>query len=120
MRLFLCDDNPQYRRLARIALERAGHEVVGEAGDGHEAIDRAPGAGADVLLLDLNMPRLGGFDALPRLRDALPRTSIVVLTTGDAPDERRRALAAGAHAFLVKPERVLDLGDELAAALATP
>jgi CheY-like chemotaxis protein len=118
MRLFLCDDNPHYRRLARFALERAGHEIVGEAANGREALDRAPGAGADVLLVDLNMPLMDGFEAIPQLRDALPRTSIVVLTTGQAPEERRRALDAGAHAFIVKPDRVLDLGDELTAALA--
>jgi DNA-binding NarL/FixJ family response regulator len=118
MRLFLCDDNPHYRRLARIAFERAGHEIVGEAADGREALDRAPAAGADVVLVDLNMPIMDGFEAIPRLRDALPRTSIVVLTTGQAPEERRRALDAGADAFIVKPDRVLDLGDELTAALA--
>jgi DNA-binding NarL/FixJ family response regulator len=117
MRLFLCDDNAQYRRLARMAFERAGHEIVGEAGDGQEALDRAPQAGVDVLLLDLNMPRLNGLDALPRLRAALPAASIVVLTTGHAPDERRRALEAGADAFIVKPDRVFSLGDELSAAL---
>lgn len=120
MRLFLCDDNAHYRQLARLAFERAGHEIVGEAGNGREAIDLAPAAAADVLLLDLNMPVMNGFDALPHLRDVLPRTSIVILTTGQAPDERRRALDAGADAFIVKPDRVLTLGDELAAALAGP
>jgi len=117
MRLFLCDDNAQYRQLARIVLERAGHDVVGEAGDGREAIELAPDAQADVVLLDLNMPRMNGFEALPALRSALPRTSIVVLTTGQAPDERRRALDAGADAFLVKPDSVFALGDALAGAL---
>lgn len=118
MRLFLCDDNAQYRGLARLAFERSGHEIVGEAGNGREAIELAPAAGADVLLLDLNMPVMNGLEALTHLRAALPRTSIVILTTGQAPDERRRALEAGADAFIVKPDRVLSLGDELAAALA--
>lgn len=118
MRLFLCDDNAPYRRLARLAFERAGHQIVGEAGNGREAIDLAPEAGADVVLLDLNMPVMNGFEALPQLRASLPRTSIVILTTGQAPDERRRAFEAGADAFIVKPDRILTLGDELAAALA--
>ncbi|MDQ3741308.1 MAG: response regulator [Actinomycetota bacterium] len=119
MRLFLCDDNSSYRKLARLALERAGHEIVGEAGNGREAIDLAPAARADVLLLDLNMPVMDGFAALPHLRDALPGTSLVVLTTGQARDERARALAAGADAFLVKPDRIFSLGDDLAAALGS-
>jgi DNA-binding NarL/FixJ family response regulator len=118
MRLFLCDDNAHYRRLARIAFERAGHEIVGEAANGQEALDLAPAAGADVVLLDLNMPLMNGFEALPRLRDVLPGTKVVVLTTGQAPDERRRALDIGADAFIVKPDRVFALGDELEAALA--
>jgi DNA-binding NarL/FixJ family response regulator len=118
VRLFLCDDNPQYRRLARIALERAGHEIVGEAGSGQDAIDRAPACAPDAVLLDLNMPGMNGFDALPPLRSALPHTPIVILTTGQAPADRRRALDAGADGFIVKPERLFALGDALAGALA--
>jgi two-component system secretion response regulator SsrB len=119
MRLFLCDDNPQYRQLARIALETAGHEIVGEAGDGREVLDRAPEAAPDIVLLDLNMPVMNGLEALPRLRETLPATRIVVLTTGQSPDERRRALGAGADALIVKPERLYTLGAELETALAS-
>jgi DNA-binding NarL/FixJ family response regulator len=118
MRLFLCDDNARYRQLARLVLQRAGHEVVGEAGDGDEAVARAPDCAPEVVLLDLNMPKVNGFEALPRLRDALgPETAIVVLTTGQAPDERRLALAAGADGFIVKPERVFTLDERLRGAL---
>lgn len=118
MRVFLCDDNAQYRQLARLALEQAGHEIAGEAGNGEEALDRAPSAAPDIVLLDLNMPVMNGLTALPRLRATLPGARIVVLTTGQAPDERHQALSAGADAFIVKPERILTLGDDLRAALA--
>ena len=118
MRIFLVDDNAAYRRLARIALEQAGHEIAGEAGNGREALERTPAAGADVVLLDLNMPVMDGLDALPRLRAALPGTPIVILTTGHARHERERALGGGADAFIVKPDRIFSLPDELAAALA--
>ena len=117
MRLFLCDDNAEYRHLARIALERAGHEIVGEAGSAQEAIDRAPPSAPDALLLDLNMPGMNGVEALPQLRAVLPRTRIIVLTTGQVPDDRRHALGAGADGFVVKPERLFTLGDELSAVL---
>ena len=117
MRLFLCDDNAQYRTLVRLVLERAGHEVVGEAADGQEAIERAPKVEPEVVLLDLNMPGVNGWEALPRLRDLLPRAKVVVLTTGQAQDERRRVLAAGADGFIVKPPRISKLEDELDAAL---
>ena len=118
MRLFVCDDNAQYRQLARLALERAGHEIVGEAGNGAEALELAPAVAADVVLLDLNMPVMNGLDAVPHLRARLPGARIVVLTTGQGPDERRRALAAGADALIVKPDRIFTLGDELRTALA--
>jgi DNA-binding NarL/FixJ family response regulator len=118
MRLFLCDDNPEYRKLARLVLERSGHEIVGEAGDGQAAIEHAPAAAPEVVLLDLNMPILNGFEALPELRRLLPDAKVFVLTTGQAPDERQLALEAGADGFIVKPERVFALEDELRSALA--
>jgi DNA-binding NarL/FixJ family response regulator len=118
MKLFICDDNQQYRALIKVVLEMAGHEIVGEAGDGQEALVQAPTADPDVVLLDLNMPKMSGFDALPRLRERLPGTKILVLTTGQAPRERQRALEAGADGFIVKPTRVFSLDDEIQAALA--
>src|SRR5215210_1386493 len=118
MRLFLCDDNAQYRQLARLVLQRAGHEIVGEAGDGAEAIERAPHCDPKVVLVDVNMANLNGLEALPGLRDALkPETKIVILATGQSPYERRPALAAGADGFIVKPERVFSLDEKLRAAL---
>lgn len=117
MRLYLCDDNAQYRQLARLVLERAGHEVLGEAADGQQAIDEAPSYAPDVLLLDLNMPVVDGFQALPELRRMLPAAKIFILTTGQAKDERQLALERGADGFIVKPDRIFALADELQAAL---
>ena len=118
MRLFVCDDNREYRELVRLVLGDV-HEIVGEAGDGLEAIERAPDTTPDVLLLDLNMPRLSGYDALPQLREVLPQdTKIIILTSGRAEDERQRALDSGADGFIRKPESVFDLVADLSAALA--
>lgn len=118
MKLFICDDNEQYRALIKMVLELAGHEIVGEAGDGDEVLAQAPTAEPDVVLLDLNMPRMSGFEVLPHLRERLPATKILILTTGQAPQERQRALEAGADGFIVKPARVFSLDDEIQAALA--
>jgi DNA-binding NarL/FixJ family response regulator len=118
MRLYLCDDNPEYRTLARVVLEQAGHAIVGEAGNADDAMAHARSAAPDVLLLDLNLAGRSGLDALPRLREILPAARIVVLTSGQAGDERERALEAGADGFIVKPERIFALDDELRAALA--
>jgi DNA-binding NarL/FixJ family response regulator len=117
VKLFLCDDNEQYRSLIKMVLEMAGHEIVGEASDGDEVLAQAPAATPDVILLDLNMPNKSGFDALPRLRELLPASKILILTTGQAPRERERALDAGADGFIVKPTRVFSLDDEIQAAL---
>jgi CheY-like chemotaxis protein len=117
MRVFLCDDNEGYRALTRLVLE-PHHEVVGEAGDGIEAIERAPAPNPDILLLDLNMPRLNGQEALPRLREILTATKIIILTTGRPEDEEQRARDAGADGFIVKPDSVFALPDELDRALA--
>jgi CheY-like chemotaxis protein len=116
MRVFLCDDNEGYRALTRLVLE-PHHEVVGEAGNGIEAIELAPAADPDVLLLDLNMPRLSGQDALPQLREILAGTKIIILTTGRPEDEEQRARDAGADGFIVKPDSVFALPDELDRAL---
>ena len=118
MRLFICDDNEQYRTLARMVLEMAGHEIVGEAGDGEQALEQAPATDPDVLLLDLNMPNMGGFEALPHLRERLPGSKILILTTGQALQERQRALDSGADGYIIKPDRVFALDDEITAALA--
>jgi DNA-binding NarL/FixJ family response regulator len=118
MRLFICDDNEQYRMLARMVLEMAGHEIVGEAGDGEEALVHAPAADPEVLLLDLNMPNMSGFEALPHLRERLPASKILILTTGQASRERELALESGADGYIVKPARVFSLDDEIQAALA--
>jgi two-component system, chemotaxis family, chemotaxis protein CheY len=118
MRLFICDDNEEYRTLVRMVLEMAGHEIVGEAADGEQALDAAPPTEPEVVLLDLNMPNMSGFEALPYLRERLPDTKILILTTGQAPKERQQALESGADGFIVKPSRVFALDDEIQAALA--
>ena len=98
-------------------LERAGHEVIGEEAGGRQAIEKAPTSAPEVLLLDLNMPDVDGLEALTTLRGALPDTKIFILTTGQARDERGRALELGADGFIVKPERVMALPGELQTAL---
>ena len=118
MKLFICDDNVEYRTLIKMVLEIAGHEIVGEAGDGEEAVTHAPSTAPEVVLLDLNMPNMSGFEALPQLRELLPSCKILILTTGHAPQERQRALEAGADGFIVKPARVFALDEEIQAALA--
>jgi putative Holliday junction resolvase len=76
----LCDDSAQLRELVRILLERDGHEVVGEAENGREAIAEAEKEQPDVVLLDLSVPVLDGLEALPEMRRVAPAAKVVVLS----------------------------------------
>jgi len=102
-RVYICDDSPEYRLLLRMVLADEGAVIVGEGGDGQECLDAAAATEPSLVLLDLNMPNLGGLEALPRLREALPDTKIVVLTTSKAAESEAAAMAAGADAYVSKP-----------------
>ena len=80
MRVLVVDDEPDVRLLLRLQLERAGHEVTGEAGDGQEALDLCETDPPDVVILDLLMPRMNGFEAIPRMRSTYPGVRIVAYT----------------------------------------
>jgi two-component system nitrate/nitrite response regulator NarL len=109
-RIFLCDDAPEYRRLLREVLnDEDDLDVVGEACDGAECVDEVAGAEPDVVLLDLNMPRMDGLETLPRLRILAPKAKVVVLTSGDAAYHESDAMEAGADAFIQKPMDVFEL-----------
>lgn len=85
MRVLLVDDEPEMRALLKRALTRTdGLAVVGEASDGAEALRIAPDLAPDLVVLDLNMPGMGGEEALPLLRQQLPEAKIAVVS-GDQP-----------------------------------
>lgn len=84
----LVDDAPEVRRLVRTALRfRGGFQVVGEAGDGGEAVRLASAEQPDIVVLDLGLPDITGRDVLSRIRDASPASKIVVFSgIADGPD----------------------------------
>ncbi len=77
-------------------------EVVGEAGDGQEAVDRARETSPDVVLLDINMPGLGGLEAVPLIQREAPRARILILTQYDHADYVRRFLRLGVAGYVLK------------------
>lgn len=103
LRLLVVDDQPIIRRgLALILDAQADIEVVGQAADGQQALQLAEALRPDVVVMDLQMPVLGGVGATRLLAQRLPRTRVVVLTTFDDDERVFAAVQAGAHAYLLK------------------
>jgi len=96
------DDDAQNRRLLREILEAEGLSVIGEAGDGAAAVQMTLEAGADVVLMDLRMPVMGGIEATRRIKEASPHTEVIVLTSYEGLLLKRSAAEVGASAYLVK------------------
>lgn len=102
-RVLIVEDEAPIRGLLRLVLDDAdGFRVVGEAGDGREAIALARHHQPDVVLLDLAMPGIGGLEALPLLRAVSPKVRVVVLSGLDAATVEDRARAEGAASYVVK------------------
>jgi DNA-binding NarL/FixJ family response regulator len=101
-RVLVVDDDMRFRLGISVLLSRAGVEVVGEATDGAEALEVARRETPDVVLLDLLMPRMDGFAALPALRELLPDANIIVLTNLHEEQVTEEAILVGADAFLEK------------------
>lgn len=116
-RIVICDDQPGFRQLMTLVLGlESGLEVVGEAADGNSVVHVVAELDPDVLLLDIAMPHRDGIDALPEIKLAAPRTSVVMLSAFASETMRSRALAAGADGFLEKGADVSDLVAQIRAA----
>ncbi len=102
-KILIADDHAVMRAGLRMLIDaQPDMAVVGEAGDGREAIERARTSRPDVLLLDLSMPGLGGIAAIDLLRKEAPTTKVLILTMHEDSEYLRQALEAGASGYLVK------------------
>jgi DNA-binding NarL/FixJ family response regulator len=103
IRVLLVDDQQIVRQgLATILKYAPGIEVVGQAGDGNEAVALARHLNPDVVLMDLKMPRLGGIPATRQICASQPDTHVIILTTYDADDLVFEGIKAGAQGYLLK------------------
>jgi two-component system, NarL family, response regulator LiaR len=103
IRVLIVDDHAVVREGLRAFLAlQDGIEVAGEAADGEEALEAAARLRPDVILMDLVMPRLDGVAAMRALRERLPRTRVIVLTSFLDDDKLLPALRAGAAGYLLK------------------
>jgi len=103
IRVLIVDDHPVVRDgLRGVFANEPGFEVVGEAGDGREALARVAAGGVDVVLTDLRMPGMGGVEAIAALHAAHPAVRVLVLTTYDSDRDVLPAIEAGATGYLLK------------------
>ncbi len=110
MRVLVVDDHPAFRQALRSALEMVDEiEVAGEAAGGVAACRQAAHVDPDVVLMDLSMPDLSGFDAMERIHERQPSLPVVILTADADPEVEAYALQAGASGFVAKGTRLDDI-----------
>ncbi len=103
IRLLVVDDHALFRRaLANLLGNEPGFEVVGEAGDGAEAVSKAQALRPDLILMDIHMPGTDGLQATRHIVSALPATRVVILTVSEEDRDLFEAIKSGAHGYLLK------------------
>ena len=121
IRVLLVDDVEDLRVMFRLSFERdARFEVVGEAGDGQEALERARVLQPDVILLDIAMPRLDGLQAIPLLHEAAPEAKILMLSGFEAARVAQKALELTASGFVEKGAPTSHIADLVEAVSKSP
>ena len=103
LRVIIVDDHVLFRRGLEMVLENENDiEVVGEATDGQQAVDKTSELMPDVVLMDVRMPRRSGIEATQRIKELMPHVKIVVLTNSDEEADLYEAIKAGASGYLLK------------------
>jgi DNA-binding NarL/FixJ family response regulator len=109
-RILLADDHEVVRAGLRALLEeQSGWEVVAEAGDGRDAVEKASKLKPDVVVIDIAMPSLNGLEAVRQIVKAVPNTKVLVLTMYDSDPLIQQVLQAGARGYLLKSDAGRDL-----------
>jgi DNA-binding NarL/FixJ family response regulator len=103
LRVLIADDHALFRRgLLMVLKQEDDIDVVGEAGDGQEAVQKAQELMPDVVLMDVRMPRRSGIEATSQIKDLLPHVKILMLTISDDEADLYDAIKAGASGYLLK------------------
>jgi two-component system NarL family response regulator len=114
LRVIIVDDHALFRRGLQMVLEQEPDiEVIGEAADGHEAIEKAQELMPDVVLMDVRMPKRSGIEATQEIRDLLPHAKILMLTISDEEADLYDAIKAGASGYLLKEISIEEVADAI-------
>lgn len=114
--VLIVEDDPSIRRGLRATLSALGFRV-GEASSGEDALRLLHAVPYDAVLMDLNMPGMGGMEACRRVRHQYPHISILVVTVRDTEDDTVQALDAGADDYVIKPFQIRELTARIRAAI---
>jgi len=106
--LLIVDDEPAMRRVLRNSLQAVGY-AVDEAANGEAALGALERRACEMVLLDINMPGIGGIETCRRIRAIAPETGIVMITVRDKEDDKVLALESGADDYVTKPFRLREL-----------
>jgi two-component system KDP operon response regulator KdpE len=115
-RLLIVEDDSALRRSLRTTLDTLGFDI-GEASNGEDAVMRLHMVDYEAVLLDINMPGIGGIETCRRIRRAFTRLPILMLTVRDSEDDKVEALGAGADDYVTKPFQTRELVARIASAV---
>src|SRR5580698_1322882 len=107
-KVLIVDDEPSIRRAIRTTFATLGFDIS-EAVTGEQALPLLHATNFDAVLLDVNMPGMGGLEACREIRRRFPRLSVLMLTVRDAEDDKVEALNAGADDYVTKPFPIREL-----------
>src|SRR5436190_13471067 len=114
IRVMVVDDHALFRRGLEMVLQAEPDiELVGEASDGAEAVEKAPDLMPDVILMDVRMPRRSGIEATRQIRDLVPHAKILMLTISDEEADLYDAIKAGASGYLLKEIPIDEVADAI-------
>src|SRR5438132_10674996 len=114
LRVLIVDDHALFRRGLQMVLKQEPDiDVVGEAEDGHEAVEKAQELMPDVILMDVRMPRRSGIEATQQVKDLLPHVKILMLTISDEEADLYDAIKAGAAGYLLKEISIDEVADAI-------
>jgi DNA-binding NarL/FixJ family response regulator len=119
LRVLIVDDHALFRRGLQMVLKQEPDiDVVGEAEDGHEAVQKAEELMPDVILMDVRMPKRSGIEATRQVKERLPHVKILMLTISDEEGDLYDAIKAGASGYLLKEISIDEVADAIRAVWA--
>ena len=116
-RILIVDDSRTSRKILRNILEEAGHEIVGEAMDGQDGINKFKDLHPDIVTLDITMPVMDGLEALKTIKTEEPDAKVIMVTAAGQQNKMIDAIKLGASEFVTKPfesEEIVKMVNKLA------